>query len=135
MFHLDERLAQSSFLICDSKLSQVRLKNNAHFPWIILIPKVSSLITEWSELHSDEQMMLMSEITHYSTILKQHFHADKINIGSLGNIVSQLHIHLVARFETDLLWPHSVWQANVPEKAYTESEIKQLVKTFHKTLP
>lgn len=128
MFYLDDRLAQSSFFICDSELSQVRLKNNAHFPWIILIPKVSNTITELSELREQEQMILMREITHYLRILKQHFQAHKMNIGTLGNIVSQLHIHLVVRYENDLLWPHSVWQANIPEKAYTQAQVEQLIK-------
>lgn len=130
MFHLDDRLAQSSFLIADSELSQVRLKNNAYFPWIVLIPKVNNTITELSELSAQEQMILMREITHYSSALKKHLNADKINIGSLGNIVSQLHIHLVARYENDLLWPHSVWQANIPEMAYTQGQADRLINAL-----
>lgn len=127
MFQLDPRLQKSSFKITDLSLSEVRLKDNVHFPWIILIPRVSLGITEMVDLSIAEQKILMDEITKLSSVMRAHFTSDKLNVGALGNIVSQLHIHVVARYEQDLCWPQSVWQANVPEKSYPSSTRDQLI--------
>src|SRR3990167_3495183 len=98
-FILDPRLLNSSYKITDWALSEVRLKDNAHFPWIILIPRVSPSIIEIFQLTEDQQEIMMSEITQLSKKMSQFFNADKINIGTLGNIVSKLHVHVVARFQ------------------------------------
>lgn len=131
---MDSRLENSSFKIIDWPLSEVRLKDNLHFPWIMLIPRVSSSITEIADLSIVEQKMLMDEIAKLSTVMRAHFSPDKLNIGALGNIVSQLHIHIVARFQQDLCWPHSVWQANVPEKSYPTDTRDQLIHQLHALL-
>ncbi len=125
---LDNRISESSFEICDTSLSHVRLKNNKNYPWIILIPRVEKNITEIFQLNDNQQHELIREISHFSRCMQQYFHADKINVGALGNIVSQLHIHIIARFENDLSWPHSVWQANVPEKIYMADEADKLIQ-------
>ncbi len=124
---MDPRLENGSFKIVDWPLSEVRLKDNVHFPWIILIPRVSSSITEIFQLSIEEQKMLMDEITKLSSCLHSHFKPTKINVGALGNIVSQLHIHVIARYEQDPCWPQSVWQANVPEKSYPTDTRDQLI--------
>lgn len=129
-FELDNRLSISSFKIYDSSLSEVRLKNNKYYSWIILIPRVENNITEIFQLTTAQQMELMREISHISKCIKDHFNADKINIGALGNIVSQLHIHIIARNQKDLLWPHSVWQSGLTEENYTADEANTLIATL-----
>lgn len=131
---MDSRLENSSFKIIDWALSDVRLKDNLNFPWIILIPRVSSHITEIFQLSSHEQKILMDEIAKLSTVMRAHFSPDKLNIGALGNIVSQLHVHVVARFQQDLCWPHSVWQANTPEKSYPTRTRDQIIHQLHTLL-
>jgi diadenosine tetraphosphate (Ap4A) HIT family hydrolase len=127
MFQLDPRLDNSSFKIIDLDLSEIRLKNNAHFPWIILIPHVSSDITEIFQLSPAEKKILLDEIARVSKIMNTFFKPDKLNVGALGNIVSQLHIHVIARFQKDLCWPQSVWHDNVPEVAYITEQHDQLI--------
>src|SRR3990167_9711034 len=129
-FELDNRLSSSSFKIYDSTLSEVRLKNNKHYPWIILIPRVENNVTEIFQLTTAEKMELMREISHISSCIKNHFNPDKINVGALGNIVSQLHIHIIARNQNDLLWPHSVWQSGLTEENYTADEANALIETL-----
>lgn len=121
-FILDQRLEASSFKIIDWPLCEVRLKNNKNYPWFILIPRVTKNISEVHELTQQQQMILMQEITQLSQCVKNYFKADKINIGALGNIVSQLHIHVIGRNKNDLSWPHSVWHADVLEENYSSEE-------------
>jgi diadenosine tetraphosphate (Ap4A) HIT family hydrolase len=132
LFALDERIEKSSVKIFDSALSEVRLKNNKNYPWIILIPRVDPLVTEIFELNENQQIILSQEMTHCSRVMKKYFQADKINVGALGNMVSQLHIHIVARFKNDGVWPHSVWQSDVEESAYTMSEQMSLVESLRR---
>lgn|SRR3990167_3163529 len=127
MFTLDSCLEKSSFKILDLPLSEVRLKNNHYFLWLVLVPRVSSVITEICDLSSIEQKILMDEIINVSRAIRTLISPDKINIGALGNLISQLHIHVIARFKNDLCWPHSVWQENAPEKSYSIDEKNQLI--------
>ena len=128
MFSLDSRLILGSHKIIDLDLSEVRLKDNQHFPWIILIPKTHQLTTEIFELDKKTQQKLWQEINQVSQVLKTYFQPDKINIGSLGNIVPQLHVHIIARFKTDLAWPHSLWQENIPSKIYDKMILNNIIK-------
>lgn len=134
MFVLDERLSSSSFKIIDFSLSELRLKNNKNYPWIILIPRVSHVITEIFELSISEQLKLMQEIARVANMMKQYFLADKINIGALGNIVSQLHVHVIARSKKDSAWPQGVWQTQVIEAPYSEAESQQLLQELRALL-
>lgn len=131
MFELDPQIAASSFFIIDWPLSRVLLKNNANFPWFILVPRRPNL-TEMTQLSQDERYQLMDEINHASRIVQDRYKPDKVNIGALGNIVSQCHLHVIARFKQDLLWPHSIWQAGVEEKPYVavDSLLVELKSVF-----
>jgi diadenosine tetraphosphate (Ap4A) HIT family hydrolase len=111
-FELDPKLAQDSALVCDLPLSQVRLSNNAAFPWIILIPKQNHL-TEIIDLSIDDQNQLLKEINQASHVMQHLFSPTKLNIANLGNVVPQLHIHVIARFNTDKAWPNPVWNSQV----------------------
>jgi len=118
-FRLDERIQSTSFNLINWPLSQVLLKNNTDYPWIILVPRRNNL-TEITELKKTEQYQLMDEINQLSLVIQDIFKPDKLNIGTLGNIVSQFHLHVVARFKHDLLWPHGIWQFTEKENTYVD---------------
>ena len=107
-FELDTRLAADSVLIADGPLSQIRLMNDARFPWVVLVPRVAGA-SEWIDLSGDQQRLLLAEINQSSRHLKQKPNVTKLNIGALGNIVRQLHVHLIGRHEGDAAWPGPVW--------------------------
>ena len=117
---------KDSHLITDLKLCSIRLIDNAKFPWIILIPKRKN-INDISELNSKDQMLLMKEIVYCSKLMKKIFKTKKLNVEKIGNIVPQLHIHIIARFTNDNTWPLSVWV--VKGKPYTKI---LLAKTINK---
>jgi len=119
-FKLDKRLQSSCFEIVDWPLSKVLLKNNAHYPWLILVPRHNHL-TEITQLSKEERYQLMDETHQLSSIMEEIFEPDKMNIAALGNMVAQFHLHVVGRFKTDPLWPQGVWQASIDEKPYAES--------------
>lgn len=108
-FSLDPRLAADSRLIADGPLSQLRLMDDSRFPWLVLVPRVHQAI-EWIDLDGAAQRLLLAEINEAGALLRRHAHpVAKINIGALGNIVRQLHVHVVARHEGDAAWPGPVW--------------------------
>lgn len=121
-FHLDERLQSSAFFLIDWPLSRVLLKNNASYPWFVLVPRISNL-TEITQLSQAERYQLMDEVQQVSLLVQDIFQPSKINIGTLGNLVPQFHMHVVARFFDDPLWPEGVWQSAAPEKVYEEPEV------------
>ena len=105
---VNKSFLKDSHLITNLKLCSIRLIDNAKFPWIILIPKRKN-ITDISELNSKDQMLLMKEIVHCSKLMKKIFKTKKLNVEKIGNIVPQLHIHIIARSKNDSSWPLSVW--------------------------
>ena len=113
-----------SHLITDLKLCSIRLIDNAKFPWIILIPKRKN-ITDISELSSKDQMLLMKEIVHCSKLMKKIFKTKKLNVEKIGNIVPQLHIHIIARSVKDSSWPLSVWV--VKGKPYSKASLEKTI--------
>ncbi len=114
-FELDTRLATDSVLIADGPLSQIRLMNDDRFPWIVLVPRVAGA-SEWIDLDGGQQRLLLAEINQISQHLKQKPNVTKINIGALGNIVRQLHVHLIGRHEGDAAWPGPVWGNGVAQR-------------------
>ncbi|NAO95850.1 HIT domain-containing protein [Halomonas sp. MG34] len=113
-FELDERLAADTFPIADLPLSRVLLMNDARYPWVILVPRHAS-ISEVFELPADDQQQLWREATQLGEAMKTALEGDKINIASLGNVVSQLHVHVVLRRHNDATWPAPVWGNGSPE--------------------
>lgn len=105
---LDPRLAADSAAAGELPLCQIRLQDDARFPWLVLVPKRGGLV-EIFDLSPDERATLIEEIAQCSAALRAVTQCHKINVGALGNIVRQLHIHVVARFETDAAWPAPVW--------------------------
>ena len=107
-FKINKKLYNSSYHITDLKLCSLRLHDNFKFPWVILIPKRKN-ITDISELNSKDQILLMKEIVKVSKIMKKLFKTNKLNLEKIGNIVPQLHVHIIARTKKDKTWPLSVW--------------------------
>jgi diadenosine tetraphosphate (Ap4A) HIT family hydrolase len=107
-FELHPRLAADTLFVADWALSRVLLMNDARYPWVILVPRRAGL-KEVFDLTLDEQFALMAETAHAAKALKALTGAAKMNIGALGNLVPQLHVHVVARKEGDFAWPGPVW--------------------------
>lgn len=112
-FVLDPRLEADSAFVAEGPLSQVRLMNDARFPWLLLVPRVEG-VSEWIELDGAQQRMLLAEIHRAGSFLRNEPGVEKLNIGALGNVVRQLHVHLVGRHEGDAAWPGPVWGAGTP---------------------
>jgi diadenosine tetraphosphate (Ap4A) HIT family hydrolase len=113
-FELHPKLEQDSAFVLQLPLCQLRLMNNTCYPWLILVPARAGLV-ELFDLTGDDQHRLLAEMNTIAKIVKKHTHCDKINVAALGNVVSQLHIHVIARFQDDPDWPKPVWGgANVP---------------------
>ena len=107
-FVLDPRLAADTAFIADGPLSQVRLMDDTRFPWLVLVPRVNG-ISEWLELDGGQQRLLLAEINQAGQLIRAQPGVEKLNIGALGNIVRQLHVHLVGRHDGDPAWPGPVW--------------------------
>ena len=124
MYRINKKFLKSSHYIVDLKLCSVRLNDNSKFPWLILIPKRKN-VTDISELNSKDQTLLMKEIVLVSGLMKKLFKTSKLNIEKIGNIVPQLHIHIISRKRTDSSWPLSVWV--VKGKKYSEKNLKNVL--------
>lgn len=124
-FVLDPRLAADSLFIADGPLSQVRLMNDARFPWLLLVPRVADA-SEWIDLDGGQQRLLLAEINQVSQLLRGEAGVHKLNIGALGNIVRQLHIHLVGRHEGDPAWPGPVWGSGAAQRFDADALAAQL---------
>ena len=128
-FVLHPRLTADTAVIVDWTLSRVLLMNDKRFPWIVLVPRRPNLI-ELFDLDETSRTVLMTEIARATERLKRwalrHGGADKINVGMIGNLVPQLHIHVVARRRGDPVWPGTVWGAGQPEH-YGAAELMRMV--------
>ena len=107
-FALHPRLAADTLAVGDLALSRALLMRDARFPWLILVPRRAGL-REFTDLPAGERAALMEEIASASRALQAETGADKLNVGALGNMVEQLHVHVVARFAADAAWPGPVW--------------------------
>ncbi len=107
-FKLDPRIEAVTLPICQLQLSEVRLMNDSRFCWCILMPQRAGM-TGVHELSTMDQQLLITESSQLSDTLAKLFKPDRINVGALGNIVPQLHWHVVARHQKDPCWPGPVW--------------------------
>jgi diadenosine tetraphosphate (Ap4A) HIT family hydrolase len=125
MFVLDSRLQQDCLPLGDFPLCRLLLMNDAHYPWFILVPRREE-VSEVFQLSADDQRQLWHETTLLAELLKDTFAADKMNIATLGNVVSQLHMHVIVRRREDAAWPAPVWGRH-PTTPYAAEEVVQLV--------
>ena len=109
-WHLDARLADDTAPVCDLKLCEVRLMDDANHPWLVLVPKVADAV-ELIDLSAAQREQLSTEIDAAARVLKALFKPDKLNVAALGNLVPQLHVHVIARYTHDIAWPRPVWGA------------------------
>ena len=130
-FTIDKKFLKSSYHITDLKLCSIRLHDNSKFPWLILIPKRNK-VTDISDLKPKDQILLMKEIVYVSKIMKKVFKNSKLNVEKIGNIVPQLHIHIIARNKNDYTWPLSVWvkKGNVYSKENLYLFLRKLKNFF-----
>lgn len=131
-FTLDPQLEGDSLPLLELDLCTVRLMNDANYPWILMVPKQDGL-AELIDLSVDDQHKLTDEIRLVSTALQKVSACDKLNVAALGNMVRQLHIHIVARFEGDAAWPGPIW-GKVPSVPYEETDSTKLIETLTEAL-
>ena len=129
MNKINKNFLKNSYFIAKLQLCSVRLIDNCKFPWIILIPNKKN-ITDITELNSKDQILLMKEIVFCSNKMKKIFKTKKLNVEKIGNIVPQLHIHIIARSVKDSSWPLSVWV--IKEKPYSKKLLLNLIKKLRK---
>lgn len=132
-FSLHPQLAADTVPVGDLTLSRVLLASDANYPWLILVPRRPHL-TEIIDLPDEEQAKLLSEIAATARALKAITACDKLNIAAIGNVVSQLHVHVVARRKTDAAWPKPVWGA-APAIAYDVDVRARLIAELRGALP
>ena len=124
-FKLDKKFLKTSHHLINFKLCTIMLYDNFKFPWVILIPKRNK-ITEITDLNSKDQILLMKEIVYVGRIMKKLFKTSKLNVEKIGNIVPQLHIHIIARKKNDYSWPFSVWVKNGTK--YSKKELNYILR-------
>ena len=129
-FELDPRLAASCLELGTFRGCRVLLKNNAHYHWFLLVPEVDAKVTELHELSAPAYKEVSGAIRQMSTWVKGAFKPDKLNVAAIGNMVSQLHIHIVGRMETDPAWPGTVWACE-EKKPFSQEEIRSIQKRFN----
>ncbi|MCP1508534.1 diadenosine tetraphosphate (Ap4A) HIT family hydrolase [Pseudomonas marginalis] len=133
MFALDQRLQQDTLAIGDFPLCRLLLSNDSNYPWYILVPRING-ISEVFQLGVADQQKLWEETTALAQLLSEGLVADKMNIGALGNVVSQLHVHVIVRKRDDIAWPAPVWGKH-PARSYTEEQVAAIRARLRELLP
>ncbi|SRR5579883_1791686 len=123
-FVLDERLAADTIALGDARLSRLLLMNDRRFPWLILVPRRANAV-ELFDLASEERALLVEEIAQVSKKLSQRVGVEKINVAALGNMVRQLHVHVIGRAKHDAAWPGPVWGAGA-RQPYEAADAQRL---------
>ncbi|MDH5407082.1 MAG: HIT domain-containing protein [Gammaproteobacteria bacterium] len=133
MFRLHPTLAQDCLELGQFRLCRLLLMLDANYPWFILVPAREN-ISEIYQLDQTDQQLLWQESDYFSRHIMQIFKGDKLNIGALGNVVPQLHVHHIVRYKTDVAWPKPVWGA-VECRPYTDKQCAQLINKIISTMP
>jgi len=131
-FELHERLAADTVLLGRTRLCEVRLMNEKTWPWVILVPAIAG-IREIYELSETQQQRLMTESSALSRVMMEAFKGDKMNVAALGNMVPQLHVHHIVRFDGDPAWPGPVWGTQTPVP-YEENELARMKQALEPVL-
>jgi diadenosine tetraphosphate (Ap4A) HIT family hydrolase len=128
MFELHPQLCADTFVVGDLPLCRLLLMNDASYPWFILVPRRPG-ISEIFELETRDQTQLLRESSALSRVLHTLFNADKLNIGALGNLVPQLHVHHIVRYRSDRAWPQPVW-GFAPAEPYSNRVMQGLCSSL-----
>lgn len=129
MFALHPQLEKDGIWLGDWPLCRVLLMDNAEFPWVILVPRREG-VREVTDLDAPTRVALMEELCRASEAMQKLFKADKMNVAALGNMVPQLHVHVIARFSDDAAWPKPVWGG--PARPYGEAMRAETVAKIQK---
>ena len=132
VFQLDARLARDTLFVAALPLCDARLMNDSRWPWLILVPRIGDA-EEIHTLTSPQQTQIAAETAHAAATLKTLTQCTKINTAAIGNIVRQLHIHVIARHENDTNWPGPVWGHGVRQE-YRSEDREMLLKELQKEL-
>ena len=130
-FTLDSRLAKDCLVLGKLNISLLLLMNHSLVPWFILVPRTPA--AEILDLSASDQARLLEEINLLSAFVKGNFEITKLNIAAIGNIVSQLHVHLVGRDPADYCWPDVVWGSR-KRRPYTDARVRQIITTLSQEL-
>lgn len=131
-FELDARITRDSDLVTVLGLCQLRIQNDRRWPWLVMVPQRAGM-TEIFDLSPAEQALLSVEVNRVAAALKTVTGATKVNVGALGNIVRQLHVHVIARFEGDPNWPGPIWGFGQPvpyEEQQKQDFLNKLVEAL-----
>ena len=132
VFELHPQLAADTFEVGDLQLSRLLLLNDSRYPWLILVPRIPDL-REIHHLERDERIMLLDESCRVAEFMEKQFEPDKLNVGALGNMVPQLHLHHVARYNDDPAWPGPVW-GHSPAVPYEVEQAEEMLVLLRKEL-
>ena len=132
-WHLDPQLAADTHPVAHLPLSELRLMDDANHPWLILVPRVAGAV-EWIDLDDAAQAGLTREIALASRALQSAFKPHKLNVAALGNMVPQLHVHVIARYRDDIAWPRPVW-GTATAKPYTPEALVERISVLQRALP
>lgn len=132
-FQLHPQLACNTVTINNLDLCQILLMNDQTYPWLVMVPRRDGM-REIHDLLPGDQQMLMREVTTVSRALQRLYNADKMNVAALGNMVPQLHVHVIARFESDPAWPGPIW-GKVPMAPYGDAALAQTTQALKAALP
>lgn len=129
---LHSRLKEDTIDIGDLPLSKVLVIKDAHYPWLLLVPRRPDAV-EIIDLDEVQQAQLMTEISRVSRALKEITRCDKLNIAALGNLVPQLHVHIIARRASDAAWPRPVWGV-MPPLAHDAVEVQNFISALRRKI-
>ena len=131
-WHLHAQLAEDTHPVAHLGLSELRLMDDANHPWLILVPRVDGAV-ELIDLDEPQQAELTREIASVSRALQDAFRPHKLNVAALGNVVSQLHVHVIARYEHDIAWPRPVW-GMATAQPYSPEQLVQRIERLQAAL-
>lgn len=124
LFSLDQRLANDTLRLGALSLCEVLLFDDCRYPWLVLVPRVANCV-EFLDLSEPQQQMLARDLQQVSQLMKAEYPDAKLNVGALGNVVAQLHVHLVLRTPDDPAWPGPVWGHSPAQRYSAEAVVQQ----------
>lgn len=130
---IDSRIINSTCFVAELPLCNVYLQNESRFPWLVLVPRREN-VSELIDLSIEDQQTLTREIAMVSQLMKAQYNPDKLNVANLGNIVKQLHIHVIARYESDEAWPGPVWGKFDMPLMYTMEDLESIAAEIRAAL-
>lgn len=131
-FTLHPQLKKDTFFVGSLKIANILLMNDSRYPWLILVPRIND-VCDITDLTAEQRAEFNEEINHVAAAMKRHYQPERLNIAMLGNVVPQLHCHIIARFKEDFAWAKPVW--GIGEAiAYTNEQEETLISLLQRLL-